>query len=91
MKLIFFAINQSPFIIELVDNLYSYLPEGSSVKIVLQQKLGNERSHWGLKKCSNPIEILEMPTDIISYLYSNSPNCIIFTGYRMKMFMTVKK
>lgn len=91
MKLYFFAINQSPFIIELIDTLYSYLPESSSVKIILQRQLGNERSHWGLKKCINPIEIIEMPRNVISFLENDRPDCIIFTGYREKNFLKVKK
>ena len=91
MNLFFFAINQSPFIVELVDTLYNYLPDCSSVKIILQTKLGSERSHWGLKKCKNPIEIIDMPHDVCSFLDAEKPDCIIFTGYRMKEYMTVKK
>lgn len=91
MKIFFFAVNRSPFIIELVDTLYSYLPQGSSVKIILMHKMNEDRSHWGEKSCKNPILIDDKPKDIISSLKSDKPDCIIFTGYREREFIPVKK
>lgn len=91
MNLIFFAKNQSPFVIEMVDELFTCLPVGSTVRIILQSKMGKERSHWGLKQCYNPIEIIDMPTDICDFLNNTTPDCIIFTGYRMKKFLVIKK
>ena len=91
MKLLFFAVNQSPFIVELIDSLYSNLPQGSCVKIILQHELDKSRSHWGLRKCHNPIEMLEFPDKIIPYLNKEMPNCIIFTGYRGKCISKIKR
>lgn len=91
MKLLFFVVNQSPFNIELVDHLYNYLPKGSSVKIILQNKMELCRSQWGLKTCTNPIEIHERPRKLELFLEQEKPEVVVYTSYRSSGFMKAKR
>lgn len=91
MKLLFFTAAQSPFMMELIDTLYGYLPDNSSIQVIVLHKLDPFRSHWGLRECNNPIPIMEMPADINSLLEDEKPDCIIFTGYREKSFFSIKR
>ena len=91
MKLLFFSVNQSPFMVELVDTLYNYLPEGSSIKMVLQYPMESERSHWGLKSCKNPIDIFFNDKPIETFLAEEMPDIIIYSSFRTPNFMKAKK
>lgn len=91
MKLLFFSVNQSPFMVELVDTLYDYLPQGSSIKMILQYPMEAERSHWGLKSCKNPIDIVYNKEKIEVFLTSEKPDVIIYSSFRTPNFMAAKK
>lgn len=91
MKLLFFSVNRSPFMVELVDNLYNYLPSGSEVKMILQYPLEAARSHWGEKDCKNPIHILFNKEPIDLFLSKEKPDTIIYSSFRTPNFMRAKK
>lgn len=91
MRVLFFVVVQSPFMVELVDALYEYLPKGSYLKMIVQRPLGKERSHWGEKKCKKTIDIIKAPSNLLHFLDEEKPDCIIYTSYRSPKFMDVKK
>lgn len=91
MRVLFFAVNRSPFTVELIDTLYEYLPKGSYLKMILQHSLEKERSHWGEKVCKNPVDIVKAPNDLLQFLNDEKPDVIIYTSYRSPKFMEAKK
>ena len=91
MKLLFFSVNRSPFMVELVDNMYNYLPSGSEVKMILQYPMEAERSHCGEKNCNNPIDIFFNSAPIELFLSKEKPDTIIYSSFRTPNFMRAKK
>ena len=85
MRVLFFAVNRSPFTVELIDTLYEYLPKGSYLKMILQHSLEKERSHWGEKVCKNPVDIVKAPNDLLQFLNDEKPDAIIYTSYRLSL------
>ena len=90
MKIIDFAYDKSPFMIELMEDVASKLPEQSEFIYVSQIHLNNDRAHWKVKDTSN-IRFENLPSNIPEFLYKENPDIVIFVGYRGHRFQKIKK
>lgn len=89
MKILYFTIIQSPFIVELASELQKEIQCDSLILNVLRS-LPPERSHWG-KTIKDNVIIEQFPHNITDYLNKHNPDIIIYTGYRTKGINKAKK
>lgn len=89
MKIIDFAYDKSPFMIELMEAVASKLPDRSEFIYVSKIQLNSDRAHWKLKTTSK-IRFEGLPTNIPEFLKNENPDIIIYVGYRGRRFQTIK-
>lgn len=90
MKILYFTIIQSPFIVELASELQKNMLYENKLILNVLKPLPPERSHWGKMECENII-IEDYPSDINAYLNKHKPNIIIYTGYKTRGINKAKK